>query len=327
MYTIALSGSYNEIGRKQGAFIKGHFTPPPASDTKIRFTSKCIPYYEEYTPGIIEEIDELSEEAELDPTLMKSFILTLGLEPKCTVFALSPEKTSERVPIFARNYDYDEEFQKYFTLVKTDLKGGLTSLTFTDHEVGRYGGVNEDGLAAAITAIPAYQGNPSPGIRMNIAVRWIIDHFKTTDEASEWLLEIPHQWAHNFLLADRRGKLARVETSPQKTIVTYSDEFIATTNHYHNDDMKKLEDKDFDFSNTHRRYENVEAWYYEKRHRFTIEEIEDLLSRHENGVCDHVELNGRKIATIWSWIAPLGKRLAYVCDGSPCNNDYQKIEF
>lgn len=327
MHTISLSGSYSEIGREQGVLIKGIFDPSPESDKKIKFASECIKFYEEYTPGIVDEIEGLSEEAELDPTLMKTSILTLGLEPACTAFALSSEKTSDGAPVFARNYDWDEEFQKYFTVVKTNLKGGLTSLTFTDYFVGRYGGVNEAGLATAITAIPAYKGSPSLGIRMNIAVRWIMDHFKTTDEAAEWLVRIPHQWAHNFLLADRNGKLARVETSPKKSTVHRSDEFIATTNHYHNNGMKKFEDQNFDFSNTHRRYNNVEAWYINKKHNISIKEITALLSSHENGVCDHVELNGRRIATIWSWIAPLGKRRAYVCDGSPCENDYQKIEF
>lgn len=327
MHTIDLSGSYSEMGREQGALIKGLFTPPPASDGKIRFTSECLEYYEEYTPGIIEEIDGLSDEAELDPTLMKCFVLTLGLEPACTVFALSSDKTVDGVPVFARNYDWDEEFRQYFTVAKAKLKGGLASLTFTDHMVGRYGGVNEAGLAAAITAIPAYRGSPSPGIRMNIAVRWMIDHLGTTEEAAEWLLTIPHQWAHNFLLADRRGKLARVETSPEKTIVYYSDEFVATTNHYHDEGMKALEGEDFDFSNTHRRYDNVEAWYRGKKHEIDIGEIKELLGGHEDGVCNHAEVDGRRIATIWSWIAPLGERHAYVCDGPPCENEYKRIEF
>jgi len=162
MHTINLSGSYSEIGREHGALIKGFFTPPPASDGKIRFTSECLEYYEEYTPGILEEIDELSDEAELDPTLMRCLILTLGLEPACTVVALSSDKTVGGVPVFARNYDWDEEFRQYFTVAKAKVKGGLASLTFTDTMVGRYGGVNEAGLAAAITAIPAYR-EPLPG--------------------------------------------------------------------------------------------------------------------------------------------------------------------
>lgn len=327
MHTINLSGSHDEMGRRQGALFKGRFSPPPASDKKIGFTSLCIPYYEEYTPGMIEEIDGLSEEAEIDPTLMRSFVLTLGLEPRCTVFALASDKTAEGIPVFARNYDWDPEFQRYFLVVKTYLRKGLANLTFTDHPIGRYGGVNEAGLATAITAIPAYQGTPSPGIRMNIAVRWIMDHFESADEAAEWLVKIPHQWAHNFLLADRYGRLARVETSPERSIAEYSDTFIATTNHYHNPEMKKHEDPNVHWLSTHHRYNNVETWYREKRHKITIAEIKDLLSSHENGVCSHSEREGDRSETIWSWIAPLGKRLAYVCAGSPCKNDYQKIEF
>lgn len=327
MHRISLSGSHGEMGRRQGALIKGSFSPPEPSEKKLRFTSECIRFYEEHTPGVVGEIDELSREAGIDPAVMRSFVLTLGLEPACTAFALASDETADGVPVFARNYDWDEEFQRYFTVVEARPRGGLASLTFTDTVVGRYGGVNEAGLAAAITAIPAYVGEPSPGIRMNIAVRWIMDHFRTTDEAADWLSGIPHQWAHNFLLADRHGRLARVETAPERTVMQYSEEFIVTTNHYHDAAMRRLEDPSFDFSNTHMRYGNVETWHRERGRGISIGEIESLLSSHGDGVCSHVEVDGRRIATIWSWIAPLGRRRAYVCDGSPCMNDYQIIEF
>ncbi|KYH36268.1 MAG: peptidase C45 acyl-coenzyme A:6-aminopenicillanic acid acyl-transferase, partial [Candidatus Bathyarchaeota archaeon B23] len=266
-----LSGSYREIGGEEGSFIKGKFHPPPISDEKIDFTSKCLQYYERYTPGIIEEIEELSKEANLPPLLMESFLLTLGLEPRCTVFALSSERTIHGLPLFARNYDWDAEFQRFFTVFRTEPEGGLVHLSFSDHPVGRYGGVNEAGLAAAITAIPAYRGRPSPGIRMNIAVRWILDNFKTTEEACEWLLEIPHQWAHNFLVADRYGTLARVETSPERSVVYYSEEFVVTTNHYHDEEMRRLEDPEHDFTDTYRRYRIVEEWYRERGEGIGVE--------------------------------------------------------
>ena len=327
MNVLTLKGTYTEIGLQFGLLLKGSFNAFPASEAKRGFTRECEAITREHCPGIVDEIEALSSAAELDPELMKAFILTLGLEPGCSVLALSGDHTVDGTPVFARNYDWDANFQDYFTPIKAEPTGGLTSLSFTDHMVGRYGGTNEAGLAAAITAIPAYTGKPTPGIRMNIATRWILDHHTTTQEAAQWLADIPHQWAHNFLLADPTGTLARVETAPQRTRITYSDTFIATTNHYHHPDMKPLENPDYDYTNTHTRYTNIENWQKANPDNVTPHQIKRLLSDHDTGVCDHYEHQGVKGGTIWSWIAPLGKRKAHVCQGPPCSNPYQTIDY
>lgn len=196
------------------------------------------------------------------------------------------------------------------------------NLGFSDVMVGRYGGVNEKGLACAITAEPAYTGKPQLGVRMNLAIRWILDNLSTTSEAVEWLTNIPHQYAHNYLIADSCGELARVESSPEQDNVTTNNEYIHVTNHYLDDEMRKLEAPSFDFSNTHRRYDTIEKWY-NSLDKVTLHDVKEVLSSHEEGVCNH----GEGFETIWSWIAPLGERYAYVCHGSPCKGEYRKIEY
>jgi predicted choloylglycine hydrolase len=322
MNIIKLEGTYNEIGKQHGQLLKGFFKPPPASDTKKKFTEKCIKLMEEYTPDIIDEVEGLAEASETDPKLMKSFIFTLGLDPGCTVFALAGTKNSENTPIFARNYDWDQSFLEYFIAVKTIPKQGHRNLSFSDHMVGRYGGINEKGLAVAITAIPAYNGKAKPGIRMNIAVRWILDKMSKTKEAVEWLTNIPHQWAHNYLIADAEGTLARVESNPINTVSITSNEFVASTNHYHDKMMKRYESAEFDFSNTHRRYSTVDKWYREND-SFSLVDVEKMLQGHDDGVCNH----GEGYETIWSWYAPLGTGVAYVCHGNPCKGNFERIEY
>jgi predicted choloylglycine hydrolase len=188
--------------------------------------------------------------------------------------------------------------------------------------VGRYGGVNEKGLACAITAEPAYTGKPQPGVRMNLAIRWMLDNLRSTKEAVEWLTNIPHQYAHNYLIADSYGELARVESSPEQDNVTTKNEYIHVTNHYLDDEMRKLEASSFDFSNSHRRYDAIDNWYNGMT-TIGISDVKNVLRNHRDGVCNH----GEGFETIWSWIAPLGGRYAYVCHGSPCRGEYVKIDF
>ena len=325
MNILRFKGDYRETGRQYGSMVKGHFNAFPASEKKRRYTKECEKVTEEHCPGIVDHIEAFSEASAIDVELMKCFILTLGLEPNCSVFAVSGEQTSSGNPVFARNYDWDLEFKDFFTPIIVEPRNSITNISFTDHMIGRYGGVNKEGLAAAITAIPAYQGKPSIGIRMNIATQWILDNFNDTHEAAEWLKAIPHQWAHNFLIADKNGQLARVETAPEETMIAYSEEFIATTNHYHNPEMKKLENPEFDYTNTHTRYNNLVKWYKANKNNVTTDTVKHVLRSHEDGVCDHYEDENTMAGTIWSWISHLGTGTIHICHGAPCQNMYQQV--
>lgn len=324
---LRFKGSYEETGKQYGSYIKGNFTPFPISEKKHEFSKKCEEVTRQYCPGIIDHIEAFSESSELDLEFMKSFVLTIGLEPECSVLAVSGDYTSENIPVFARNYDWEFRYKDIFTPIQIELIEGNTSMSFTNHLIGRLGGVNDKGLAVAITAIPAYRGKPSVGVRMNIATQWVLDNFSNTREAAEWLEEIPHQWAHNFLIADKNGVLARVETAPEKTVIVYSNEFIATTNHYHDKEMRKLENPSFDYSSTHKRYNNMVSWYKANKGNITIDTVKKLMRGHEAGVCNHYEGENTKGVTIWSWISQLGTREIHVCHGFPCQTEYELAEY
>jgi predicted choloylglycine hydrolase len=190
--------------------------------------------------------------------------------------------------------------------------------------IGRYGGINKEGIAVTINAVPAYKGKPRPGVRMNMTLRYILDNMKSTEEAVEFITEIPHQTAHLYMVADKKGRFARVEYAPEESRVDYNDDFLYCTNHYQSHDMKRYETGDFDRSNTEQREIKIKKWR-KSRTRFNHKDVEKLLSGHEEGVCNHAEYMGIKYGTIWSWIAALGEEKAFVCHGPPCSNNYMEI--
>ena len=327
MDPIALSGSHYEIGRQVGEIIKPFFKPTPVTEKTIQFIKECEDEYRRHAPGILEEVDGLIDASELEEASMKAFLLSLGLEQMCTIFTLSGENTDLGVPVFARNYDWDVTFQPFFTIYSIKSEGGLRHLLFTDHFIGGYGGVNEEGLALGITAIPAYRNEPQPGVRMNMAVKWILETCTSTDEAVNYLKKTPHQWAHNYLIADKEGTQARVESAPQRDQIVYAEDgFITATNHYQTEEMKPLETEPYDYSNTHQRYNHLVTWNNERSKPVSVEDVMQVLSSHEGSVCNHGEYMGKMFGTIWSWIAPLGLPYVYMSSGPPCKNRYKKIE-
>jgi hypothetical protein len=57
------------------------------------FSKKYETLTRQYTPGLMDEVEAFAESAELEVKSFKAFLLTLGLEPGCSVVALGPQLT------------------------------------------------------------------------------------------------------------------------------------------------------------------------------------------------------------------------------------------
>ena len=311
--------------------MKKFYRLPSLSKETIEFGQECKTAVKRYAPGIIDELRGIVDGGGYGAELLDAFILTLGFEYEhlgCTIFSVSGEYTTDQIPIFARNYDWFASFQKFFTVIWLNPVNHYSSLAFTDHFVGRYGGVNQEGLAIGITAVPGYVKRWVPGVRMNISTRWILDTCKNTKEVVSFLKKIPHVRAHTFLIADKENNLARVETSDDEVAVTYAENgFIVTTNHYQAPQLKKYTDDKLIPENSIIRLNKVHKWFENQNDLIDLEYIKLVLNDHEKGVCNHFEIDGAPSCTIWSWIAPLGKKEVYLADGSPCKNEYNPYKY
>ncbi len=339
---LNFSGSYYDIGVQAGNLLKASFQLPPATKPTIEFAQKCREHVKQYSPGILNELQGIIDITGFDSTLLDAFVLSLGkdmidrarelalqgIDFGCSSLAISSDHSATNSPLFARNYDWTESFKEYFTVIKNDPKDGISNLSFTDHAVGRYGGVNKAGLAMSMHVIPFYKTEWSPGLRMNVITRWILDNFKNTKEAVNFLEKIPHICGHIYLIADKKNNISRVETAKDEVIVTDSTEgFMAITNHYETKRLKKHEDKRINFPNSHERLNKMRNWYERRDSKITIEELKYFLSSHEEGVCNHFEFGGDVTSTIWSWIANIGTDEIFISDGSPCAHPYELLKF
>jgi predicted choloylglycine hydrolase len=162
---------------------------------------------------------------------------------------------SEGRHLFGRNYD--SSLNETFRLYKTYPKAKLSHIGFSSLLIGREDGINEAGLAIAVTGVPGRYANKL-GLWDHIPVRVVLERCKTVKKAVNILEEIPHLWSKNFLLCDKRGNLAIVEASEQEVIVSYPMNGLAViTNHFQSKTMKKYYDEKYEMHNTRRRLNNV----------------------------------------------------------------------
>lgn len=307
-------------------------TFPTTSKRKLEFALKCEKAIKCYAPGLIEEIQGISDSSKVnyESLITENFVSALGEDFSqemthrcCNVLAIRGEHAVGGNPIFGRNMDCTEEDLRHFHRLVTHPVGGLRNLGFGFGDIGRYGGINESGLAVASASIPFYKNKNQPGLRENIATRWILDNFSNSRDAVNYLEKIPHYHGISYLLADKSGKMARAECGPEAVTSTYLDDGVAIVgNFFQSEKMKHLDgipsnDRAF------RCYDNIKRWFMKHKGKISADTVKSLCSSHENGICEHALQGDLLIVTIWSWIAELGMNIVEVAEGNPCKNEYK----
>jgi len=335
MKSDVITGNYYDIGFKVGSQYRDFFQPPHCLLKKLEFSHQCKEIAKQYVPDLLEEIKGFCDGGNYDLESLEAFLLALGFETSnpqeagCTVFAIGSDLTDSGFPIFARNYDWDESFQDFCGVRFIHPEGKLKSISFSDHMIGTYGGKNEAGLVIAILFAGDYNGKWQPGIRVNLSSRWVLDNCRTTEEAVSFLEKIPHVRGHFFMIADKEGNFARVETSPPHVAVTYAKNgYLFSTNHYQAKSLKQYSDPALIFPSSLERFKKVKNFLENRKDKITMNDVIKLLSSHKEGVCSHIEFDGIKSGTLYSWITEINENsdiiqlLATI--GSPCKNNYEK---
>ena len=333
MQKITLRGSYSEMGAEFGKLLKeNNYTPPPIADGRTEMAKGCEQALEEHAPTLLEELKAMVEAGGYEATTMKTFEMTLNPYPEfgCSILAISGEHTTAGKLIFARNYDWESSFNEVFTLFRTYPKGALASLSCTDLWVGRYGGINEAGLAIGLTAIPGSRRD-HPGVMLHLATRWILDNCKTVKDAVNFMKKIPHVRGNNYLVADLRGDSALIQASPEKVKVVHPvDGLVVATNHFQTPDMQAFEDEKFIPESSVPRLEVIQNWFKNKKGKIDSVQAQAVLSGMTDGragVCQNFTREGTSFSTIWAWTYEAGGRIMKIADGLPNAVDFEEYTF
>jgi predicted choloylglycine hydrolase len=325
VYHPVVKGDYYEMGHGYGAVLHKHgFKIPVQTDEKLEFGRKSENEVKRVFPDILEEIKGFADACHGSYEQASAFMFGIGAfkpVPECSVFALSNASDV----VFGRNYDFFYSFKKYSESYLTCPTEDYWSLGHSDVFIGREDGINEKGLAVAMTGV---EGNViKPGISFCLALRCVLDKCSTTDEAEKLLMAAHGSGACNYLLADKNAKLAVVETSPDKNRVRQPEEdsnFIVCTNHFVHPEMQDMENQqERQKSNwdTLPRYASICAAIKEKNDRINISDAQRILANHTGYVCSHQQKIG--LGTIWSIVATLNEPQILRAEGHPCSAKFK----
>lgn len=324
-----ITGDYRSIGERLGQKHKqsGRILPQ-LSESKREFAIKCSKAVEKHAPGLLDELEAAAKAAGWELAILLADALAYDFHGQCTVLAVSPEETADGTPLFGRNHDWMMSILSYSIIMDSNPTGSMRSLQFIETPGISAGGINEAGLALGVTLVVRNSITPTPGIAANVAARWILDHFATTEDAVDYLRAIPHISGYTTLIADAEGSMARVEVSPDKVVVGEpEDGLILATTHYLCEEMHEYENLKLDFEWTYERERRVRDWYRERRGAIQLRDVQEVLCSHDYGVCCHWLEEGEAAGTTWSWAASLGTCNLQASLGPPCEEGYKEIGF
>jgi predicted choloylglycine hydrolase len=331
-------GDYYQNGVELGKFLRTiKFSIPNLPEERLKLAEGCEKAVKTFTPDLLVELNGILDGGKFHETHLKEWSLSLIEFPilGCSVFAISKNHTENGKTIFGRNYDWDKWVADYSVLWKGYPEKKLASISGTDLFVGRYCGLNEAGLAIAVTAMRGFKGD-SPGVALHYVVRWILDNCHNVDEASRFMEKIPHFRGNGYLLADSNDKIVYVEATPNKTIIQDETKkgIAIITNHYRSQETMIYENEDNISITSKPRFNVIHGWFESKKGKISEKEIEDILCNKlttNTGVCEDRFSNffGETIpyGTIWTWIASCQDRYIRLTHETYNGRNFRKYIF
>lgn len=331
MYHLRLKGDHYEMGVKRGKILKrGQISfPLQLDDFQFEHGKQSEEILRKFFPEVCKEIKGVSDTIGVDYLHFISWMLCMGccmynLENNipveirgCTAFAYSKDGRM----IYGRNNDLPpylrDSSKSEIYAPKNGNRFHITTSSFINGEEG----LNEHGLAVAMTFVMTGPSKIQAGFNSCFIVRYLLEKAKDTKQAVSRLCDLPIASNCNILLADKSGRMVVVECTPSIKKIREAETFnsgriVCAVNSFTSDDMKTHDDahgKDYD---SHKRYEVVMDSFSSGQIKDDyIETTKQLLKGDYGFMCQYD--NEPDFETVWSSIFDLESLTIYRAEGDP----------
>ena len=331
MYHLRLKGDHYEMGVKRGKILnRGQISFPLQLDEfQLEHGKQSEAVLRKFFPEVCEEIRGVSDSINEDYLHFVSWMLCMGccmynlennipIEVRgCTAFAYAGGGRM----IYGRNNDLPpylrDGSKSEIYAPKNGNRFHITTSSFINGEEG----LNEHGLAVAMTFVMTDFKKIRAGFNSCFIVRYLLEKANNTEQAISQLCDLPIASNCNILLADKDGRMAVVECTPSVKNVREAETFdngriVCTVNSFISDKMKPYDDADGNDYDSYKRYRVVMDSFSSGRIRDDyIETTKQLLKGDYGFMCQYD--NEPDFDTVWSSIFDLEKLTIYGAEGDP----------
>ena len=331
MYHLRLKGDHYEMGVKRGKiFNKCRMSFPLQLDNfQLEHGKQSEEILRKFFPEVCEEIRGVSDAIGADYLHFASWMLCMGccmynLENNfpveirgCTAFAYSTNGKW----IYGRNNDLPpylrDGCKSEIYAPKNGNRFNITTSSFINGEEG----LNEHGLAVAMTFVMTELKKIKAGFNSCFTVRYLLEKADNTEQAVSLLTNLPIASNCNILLADKSGNMVVVECTPtikkiREAEIFHGDRIVCTVNSFISDEMKSYDDANGNDYDSYKRYKVVmDSFSSGKIREDYIETTEQLLKGNYGFMCQYD--NEPDFETVWSSIFDLESLAIYRAEGDP----------
>lgn len=299
-------------------------------DQVLREAKKYIPFIENYSPEIAEEIRGTAEGAEVS---LQELVMVIAfpemyyprLFQHCTAFAVGGQATVDGEIYVGQNED--EALDPWLNgecavLVAIKRKDGPDVLTYTYAGVPSMKGMNSAGIAMCINAITCEQSEL--GVPSLVVTREVL-YQRTIGDAIDAIVRAPRADSLNYVIADSNGELYDIEATPKDYDQIYSDRMIVHANHFLSQRMKIEKDMVKNSSaNTYFRFNRMRRLLEAEAGKIDLKFLVSVLRDHVNypkSICRHPSptdperFQGKTLDSI-IWVP--AKKEAWLAKDPPC---------
>lgn len=329
MYHLRLKGDHYQMGVKRGKiFQKCKISFPLHLDEfQLKHGKQSEKILKDFFPEVCAEIKGVSDTIGADYATFVSWMLCMGccmynLEENipveirgCTAFAYSKGGQviygrNNDLPPYLRNGSKSE--------IYAPLNGNRFNIT-TSSFINGEEGLNEHGLAVAMTFVMTNLDKIQAGFNSCFIVRYLLEKADTAQNAISLLMELPIASNCNILVADKSGEMAVIECTPtikkmRKAVYFNEDKIICTVNSFTSDEMKPFDMANGDDYFSDRRYTTVIDSFSTHIQDDYIETTKQLLKGDYGFMCQYDDPN---FETVWSSVFDLKTLMIYRAECDP----------
>lgn len=329
MYHLRLKGDHYQMGVKRGTIFKKCQISFPLHLDKFQLEhgKQSEKILRDFFPEVCEEIKGVSDTIGSDYDTFVSWMLCMGccmynLEDNipveirgCTAFAYSKEGQviygrNNDLPPYLRNGSKSEIYAPL-----NENRFNITTSSFINGEEG----LNEHGLAVAMTFVMTSLDKIRAGFNSCFIVRYLLEKADTAQNAISLLMELPIASNCNILVADKSGEMAVIECTPtakriRKAICSNEGKIVCTVNSFTSVEMKPFDMANGDDYFSDRRYQTVIDSFLTHIQDDYIETTKQLLKGDYGFMCQYDDPN---FETVWSSVFDLKTLMIYRAEGDP----------
>ncbi len=331
MYHLRLKGGHYEMGVKRGkVFGRSRITFPLHLDNfQLEHGKQSEEILRKFFPEVCEEMKGVSDTIGADYLQFASWMLCMGccmynLEDNvpvevrgCTAFAYSKDGKL----MYGRNNDLPpylrDGCKSEIYAPENGNRFHITTSSFINGEEG----LNEHGLAVAMTFVMTGLKKIQAGFNSCFIVRYLLEKANTTEQAITLLSDLPIASNCNILLADKGGRMAVAECTPTVKNIREAEKFddgkiVCTVNSFISEQMKPYDDANGNDYDSCKRYKVVMDSFSSGLLRGDyVETTKQLLRGGYGFMCQYD--NEPDFETVWSSIFDLRSLAIYRAEGDP----------